>query len=80
MRLIDNIPHPKCSITLLTMNQKYILKFEQNNLEQTYKISEMDVTGEAEVREIAQDTEFIEKVLARFETMEEDFYKVLQGY
>ncbi|EAY28997.1 hypothetical protein M23134_00151 [Microscilla marina ATCC 23134] len=62
------------------MNQKYILKFEQNNLEQTYKIGEMDVTGEAEVREITEDAGFIEKVLARFEAMEEDFYKVLQGY
>lgn len=80
MRLIANIPHPKCSITLLTMNQKYILKFEQNNMEQTYKISEMDVTGEAEVHELAQDAEFIEKVLARFEAMEDDFYKAMQGY
>ena len=80
MRLIANIPHPKCSITLMIMNQKYILKFEQNNIEQTYKISEMDVTGEDEVRELAEDSEFIAKVLSRFEAMEEDFYKATQDY
>ena len=79
MRLIANIPHPDCSITLMSMNQKYILKFEQNNIEQTYKIGELDVTGEAEVHEIAQNPDFIAKVLKRFDTMNDDFYQVC-GY
>lgn len=79
MRVIANIPHPDCNITLLTMNQKYILKFEQNNIEQTYKVSELDVTGEAEMIEIAQNPEFITNILNRFDAMNDDFYK-LCGY
>ena len=79
MRVVANIPHPDCTITLFSWNQKYILKFEQNNFEQTFKISEFDVSGEVEMHEIAQDTNFIDRVLARFEQMEEDLMKAC-GY
>lgn len=79
MRVVANIPHADCTITLFSWNQKYILKFEQNNFEQTFKISEFDVSGEAEMHEIAQDADFINKVLARFEEMEQDLMKAC-GY
>lgn len=75
MRVVANIPHTECTITLFSWNQKYILKFEQNNLEQTYKISEFDVSGEAEMQELAQNTDFVAKVLKRFEQMEEDLHQ-----
>ena len=79
MRVIANIPHADCTITLFSWNQKYILKFEYNNLEQTFKISEFDVSGEAEMHEIAQDVDFIDKVMNRFEQMEQDLMKAC-GY
>lgn len=58
MKILAEIPHAQLRITLFAWNQKYILKFEQGALEQSYKISELDVTGEAEVLEIAQDEAF----------------------
>ncbi len=79
MRVVANIPHADCTITLFSWNQKYILKFEHNHLEQTFKISEFDVSGEAEMKEIAQDQNFIEKVMNRFEQMDEDLIKAC-GY
>ncbi|HAS46525.1 MAG TPA: hypothetical protein DCS93_38945 [Microscillaceae bacterium] len=79
MRVIANIPHSDCTITLFSWNQKYILKFEYHNFEQTFKISEFDVSDEAEMHEIAQDQEFIEKVMGRFEQMEQDLMKAC-GY
>lgn len=42
MRVIAEIPHPSCKISVFYMNQKYIIKIEQGNVEIGYKISEID--------------------------------------
>ena len=56
------------------MNQKYIIKFEQGTLEQSYKLSELDLTGGG-ANEIFQllDEEFIASVVERFRSMRTDF-------
>jgi hypothetical protein len=56
------------------MNQKYIVKFEQGTLEQSYKLSELDLSGGG-VNEIFQilDEEFINTVVERFKDMRTDF-------
>jgi len=73
MRVIAQIPHPFLSITLFMWNQKYILKFELDNLEQTYKIHELDTAGEAEVRAVVENEAFVKQVVARFEAMQHDW-------
>ena len=74
MRVIAELPHPECKITLFNMNQKYIVKFEQGSLEQSYKLSELDLTGGG-VNEIFQllDEAFITTVVERFSAMRSDF-------
>jgi len=74
MRVIAELPHPDCKITLFNMNQKYIVKFEQGTLEQSYKLSELDLSGGG-ANEIFQilDDEFIATVIERFKTMRTDF-------
>lgn len=74
MRVIAELPHPECKITLFHMNQKYIVKFEQGTLEQSYKLSELDLTGGG-ANEIFQmlDGTFIATVVERFKTMRTDF-------
>lgn len=74
MRIIAELPHPNCKITLFNMNQKYIVKFEQGQLEQSFKLSELDLTGGG-VNEIFQilDEEFITTIIERFKTMRNDF-------
>ena len=49
MRLIQEIPHEEYKISIFSWNNKYIIKFENNQLEQTYKISEWDLTSEDDI-------------------------------
>ena len=74
MRIIAELPHPACKITLFSMNQKYIVKFEQGQLEQSYKLSELDLSGGG-ANEVFQilDEEFINTVIERFSIMRNDF-------
>ena len=74
MRVIAELPHPDCKITLFNMNQKYIVKFEQGTLEQSYKLSELDLSGGG-ANEIFQilDEEFSGTVIERFKLMRIDF-------
>ena len=74
MRIIAELPHPDCKISIFNMNQKYIVKFEQGTLEQSYKLSELDLTGGG-VNEIFQilDEAFIATVVGRFKIMRTDF-------
>lgn len=79
MRIIAELPHPDFKITLFNMNQKYIVKFEQGPLEQSYKLSELDLTGGG-ANEIFQmlDDEFMATVSARFLAMRTDFSAAYQ--
>lgn len=79
MRILAELPHPNCKITLFNMNQKYIVKFEQGQLEQSFKLSELDLTGGG-ANEIFQmlDEEFIATVVERFKTMRADFTAAYQ--
>jgi hypothetical protein len=73
MRIIAELPHPDFKISLLNMNQKFIIKIEKGALEQTYKIPEMDLTdGVNSVFELLDD-EFLKTVADRFEGMKKDF-------
>lgn len=80
MRTLAELPHPECKITIFGMNQKYIIKFEQGNLEQTFKIAEADIlNGVNGVFEIL-DEEFINKVLAIFTNMRTSFIETYNNY
>lgn len=68
MRIVGEIPHEECKITIYYWNNKYLIKLEKGPLEQTFKISEFDVTSEDEVRELLTE-EFMEKALRRFDEM-----------
>ncbi len=70
MRVLQEIPHPDCKITIFSWNNRYLIKVEQGPFEQTYKLHETDVTSENELYKII-DTQFIEEALARFVGMAE---------
>ena len=73
MRIIAELPHTEFKISILYMNQKFIVKAEQGTLEQSYKIPEMDLTdGVNSVFEIL-DEEFMAKIAARFTEMRKDY-------
>lgn len=78
MKQLADIPHPSCKITLFAWNNKYIVKIEQGMLEQTYKVSELEVLGENDVCEMVSEA-FLEKVLQRFEAMQTDWEMAMES-
>jgi len=80
MRIIAELPHPDFKISILNMNNKFIVKMEQGNLEQTYKIAEADLLdGVNSVFEVL-DEEFLKTVSARFTAMRKDFNDAYRRY
>lgn len=68
MRVVGEIPHPSCKITVLAWNNRYLIKVEQGLLEQTYKINEYDLTGEPDVYTLV-DESFVQETLRLFDGM-----------
>lgn len=77
MRVIGEIDHPSCKITLFQWNGKYIIKLEQGLLEQTYKVGETDITGENDIKRILNDT-FMQAALKRFREMHLDLVQSME--
>ncbi|WP_411273456.1 hypothetical protein [Daejeonella sp.] len=73
MRVIAELPHPDCKITIFSMNQKYIIKLEKGIFEQIYKLSELDISDGVNGIFQILDTEFMDSVSKRFELMRADF-------
>ena len=68
MRTIAEIHHPKCRISVFLWNQKYLIKLEQDGLEQTFKLNQFDVLSEDKLKEMINE-EFIESAVKRFDEM-----------
>ena len=80
MRTVAELPHPECKISIFSMNQKFIIKFEQGTLEQSYKLAETDVIdGVNGVFELL-DEEFIGQVVEQFKQMRQAFMKAYSRY
>ncbi|WP_295648584.1 hypothetical protein [uncultured Mucilaginibacter sp.] len=80
MRTVAELPHPEFKITIMSMNQKFIIKLEQGPLEQIYKVPEMDLTdGVNSVFELLDET-FLATVATRFAEMRKDFKESFYRY
>ncbi|MGJ1447536.1 hypothetical protein ACR79S_10515 [Sphingobacterium spiritivorum] len=80
MRVLAELPHPDCKISIFGMNQKFIIKFEQGALEQSYKLAETDVVGGVNgVFELLDET-FIQQVLNHFQEMRKSFIESYDRY
>lgn len=72
MRFIHDIPHPQFRIGVYAWNGKYIVKIEAGPYEQTYKVSEIDLTGPERVQAML-DEPFLTAVARRFGEMDADW-------
>jgi hypothetical protein len=80
MRIIAELPLPEFKISILNMNNKFIVKIEKGSFEQTYKIPEMDITdGVNSVFELLDDT-FLKSVEKRFIEMLNDYKEAYFRY
>jgi hypothetical protein len=68
MRVVGEIPHPKLKITIFNWNNRYLIKLEAGFLEQTFKVSEFDITSEEDLKKVV-DADFIKEAEARFDDM-----------
>lgn len=78
MRIIGEIPHPSCKITLFSWNNRYLIKLEQGLLEQTYKVDQFELTSEHDLLRIVSD-DFITQSLRLFAEMETALQKAQQA-
>ncbi|MCU0418697.1 MAG: hypothetical protein MUC38_03490 [Cyclobacteriaceae bacterium] len=76
MRIVGEIPHPQCKITLFHWNNRYLIKLETSQLEQTFKVPEYELSSEQDLKKIV-DATFIETVLKRFSEMDAQWAKAL---
>lgn len=68
MRVVGEIPHPECKITIFHWNNRYLIKLEAGPFEQTFKINDYDLTSEGDLKKILSD-DFIGQAIARFSDM-----------
>ncbi len=77
MRVVGEIPNPNFKITIFSWNNKYLIKLEQGLLEQTFKVSEMDVSGDEVIKKML-DTSFLETAQNRFNDMNQSLFEALE--
>jgi len=77
MRVISEKSDGEIKITVFAWNEKILLKFESGMYEQTYKVKEMDISGEGDVTTLLKNAEFIASVRTRFREMHKDFVSKL---
>jgi hypothetical protein len=77
MRVVGEIPHPYLKITIFNWNNRYLIKLEHGSYEQTFKVSELDVTSEEDLIKLV-DTEFLKESEARFHDMAQSLIKSQQ--
>lgn len=78
MRVVNEFVQEEIRISVFSWNNKYIIKYEFGPLEQTFKVSEMDILEESEL-EAFWKGDFFEKVRIRFEEMGKTFRAQLEN-
>ncbi|MDH4058788.1 MAG: hypothetical protein OEU76_08480 [Cyclobacteriaceae bacterium] len=76
MRIIGEIPHSDCKITLFSWNNRYLIKLEQGLLEQTFKVDQFELSSENDLSKIINEA-FMQESLARFDSMNESLQKAM---
>jgi hypothetical protein len=77
MRVIGEIPHPACKITLFQWNNRYLIKLEAGHLEQTYKVDQFSIASEEELSNIVSDR-FVSEAIERFNGMHNSLSKAME--
>lgn len=68
MRVVKELIREEIRISIFSWNNKYIIKYELGPIEQTFKLSEMDVLEESELDAFLEG-DFFDQVKLRFDEM-----------
>ena len=77
MRIVGEISHRDCKITLFSWNNRYLIKLEAGFLEQTYKVNQFDIASESDLYKIV-DAPFISEALERFREMNNSLQSAME--
>jgi hypothetical protein len=77
MRIIGEIPHPGCKITLFNWNNRYIIKVESGYLEQTFKVDQFELGSDEDLKRLVSEA-FINETLDRFTSMSDSLARALK--
>ncbi|MCB9034954.1 MAG: hypothetical protein H6553_14045 [Chitinophagales bacterium] len=80
MRIVGQIDHPFIKITLLQINDKFLIKLEHGLMEQTYKIRICDEIPNTDVVTQLVDETFLGQCIAQFSTMNKALYESMQRH
>lgn len=78
MRVVREFTKNEIRISVFVWNNKYLLKFEQGMIEQTFKVQEMDVLEESDLEVFFSD-EFLSDVKKRFDEMHQTLRNQLEN-
>lgn len=78
MRVIKEFTQEEIRISVFSWNNKYILKYELGPMEQTFKVSEMDILEESDLDAFLEG-DFFERVKIRFGEMGKTFRAELEN-
>ncbi|MCH7414711.1 hypothetical protein MM213_14520 [Belliella sp. R4-6] len=78
MRVVNEFVKEEIRISIFSWNNKYLIKFEFGPMEQTFKVPEMDVLDENDLK-IFVEGDFFDAVQTRFKEMGENFQKQLEN-
>jgi hypothetical protein len=77
MRLLENISHPHCKISVFSWNEKYIIELEWGQLKQSFKVNHDSVEGIEQIRKMVTD-EFLNDAYLQFQQMHTNLSKSYQ--
>lgn len=78
MRVVREFVKDDIRVSIFSWNNKYLIKFEEGPLEQTFKVSEMDVLEEKEL-DVFCEGDFFKSVQLRFKEMGETLRKQMEN-
>jgi hypothetical protein len=79
MRVVKESNKEGIRISLFEWNNKFIIKFESGNLEQTFKLSAMDVLDEKDLDGLMEQ-KFFEEVKKRFDEMHQSLQNATKNF
>ena len=74
MRVVKEINTSDCKVTIFNWNGKFLIKFEQGDLEQTYKVDELDLIDESDLDAFTSE-DFLKEINENFKTMSKTLNK-----
>lgn len=78
MRVLKEFTKEGIRISIFNWNNKYLIKFELGPLEQTFKVSELDILAEEDLEGFCEGT-FFEQVIERFKEMGKSLQNQMQN-